>query len=195
MLQLQSAFGVLALLAMIVVKKVIPDPVISRFHSDTEASPASFASVLRNTQLLRLNYGIFALHAALMALWLVASGEPYVSAVFRGTVIDRGQIGSAWHKLTPAELRIFAAIGDGSGNEEAATRLGLSEATVQTHRRNLMHKLGISSSAKLVKEAIRLGVVQIMADGRVIRPGLDETPRSFPTLRHEESARRTIELK
>ncbi|WP_240142452.1 MFS transporter [Nitrosomonas oligotropha] len=63
--------GILALLAMIVVKKVIPDPVISRFHSDTEASPASFASVLRNTQLLRLNYGIFALHAALMALWLV----------------------------------------------------------------------------------------------------------------------------
>ncbi len=63
--------GVLALLAMIVVKKVIPDPVISRFHSDTEASPASFTDVLRNTQLLRLNYGIFALHATLMALWLV----------------------------------------------------------------------------------------------------------------------------
>lgn len=63
--------GVLAVLAMIVVKKVIPDPVISRFHSDTEASPASFFSVLRNPQLLRLNYGIFALHATLMALWLV----------------------------------------------------------------------------------------------------------------------------
>lgn len=63
--------GVLALLAMIVVKKVVPDPQISRFHSDTEASPASFGSVLRDTQLLRLNYGIFALHATLMALWLV----------------------------------------------------------------------------------------------------------------------------
>ena len=63
--------GILALLAMIVVKKIIPDPHISRFHSDTEASAASFASVLRNTQLLRLNYGIFALHATLMALWLV----------------------------------------------------------------------------------------------------------------------------
>lgn len=36
--------GVLAVLAMIVVKKVIPDPVISRFHSDTEASPASFSA-------------------------------------------------------------------------------------------------------------------------------------------------------
>ncbi len=63
--------GVLALLAMIVVKGIIPDPQISRFHSDTETSAASFGSVLRNTQLLRLNYGIFALHAALMALWLV----------------------------------------------------------------------------------------------------------------------------
>lgn len=63
--------GVLALLAMIVVKKIVPDPQISRFHSDTEASPASFGSVLRDTQLLRLNYGIFALHATLMGLWLV----------------------------------------------------------------------------------------------------------------------------
>lgn len=63
--------GVLALLAMIVVKIIIPDPQISRFHSDTEVSTASFGSVLRDTQLLRLNYGIFALHATLMGLWLV----------------------------------------------------------------------------------------------------------------------------
>lgn len=63
--------GVLALLAMIVVNKIVPDPQISRFHSDTEASVASLARVLRDTQLLRLNYGIFALHATLMALWLV----------------------------------------------------------------------------------------------------------------------------
>jgi MFS family permease len=63
--------GVLALLAMLVVHKFIPNPVISRFHSDTEASAGSFRKVLSNTQLLRLNYGIFSLHAVLMALWLV----------------------------------------------------------------------------------------------------------------------------
>ncbi|WP_090330713.1 MFS transporter [Nitrosomonas sp. Nm51] len=62
--------GLLALAAMFVVKKLIPDPQISRFHSDTEASADSLGSVLSNTQLLRLNYGIFALHATLMALWL-----------------------------------------------------------------------------------------------------------------------------
>lgn len=63
--------GVLAIAAIVVVSKVIPDPVISRFHSDTEVSAGRFANVLSNPQLLRLNYGIFALHAVLMALWLV----------------------------------------------------------------------------------------------------------------------------
>lgn len=63
--------GVLALLAMVVVSRIIPNPVISRFHSDTEASAGRFQSVLRNPQLLRLDFGVFALHAVLMALWLV----------------------------------------------------------------------------------------------------------------------------
>lgn len=63
--------GILALSAILVVRKFIPDPRISRFHRDTEAASESFGSVLRNRQLLRLDYGIFALHATLMALWLV----------------------------------------------------------------------------------------------------------------------------
>lgn len=63
--------GVLAVLAILVVKQIIPDPQISRFHSDTEVTATRFRDVLRDRQLLRLNYGIFALHATLMALWLV----------------------------------------------------------------------------------------------------------------------------
>jgi MFS family permease len=63
--------GVLALLAMIVVRFVVPDPKISRFHSDAEAVPAKLLGVLRNGDLLRLNFGIFALHAAQMAMFVV----------------------------------------------------------------------------------------------------------------------------
>ena len=62
--------GVLALLAMCVVKFVIPDPAITRFHSDTEASWGHFAEVLRNTDLLRLNFGIFTLHAILLSVFM-----------------------------------------------------------------------------------------------------------------------------
>lgn len=63
--------GVLALAALLVVYKVIPTPVASHFHSDTEATPARFHEVLQEAELLRLDYGVFALHAALMAIWIV----------------------------------------------------------------------------------------------------------------------------
>src|SRR4030067_592125 len=49
-------------LAVGVVKWVIPDPAITRFHSDTEASWGHLAEVLYNKELLRLDFGIFSLH-------------------------------------------------------------------------------------------------------------------------------------
>lgn len=61
----------LTLAAMAVVKFVVPDPVHSHYHSDASASPAKLKDVLKNKQLLRLNYGIFALHAAQMAMFVV----------------------------------------------------------------------------------------------------------------------------
>ena len=63
--------GILTIAAMLVVKFIVPNPVISSFHSDAEASTSNLKVVLKNTQLLRLNFGIFALHAAQMALFIV----------------------------------------------------------------------------------------------------------------------------
>ena len=63
--------GILALLALIIVNKIIPTPLTCRFHSDTEVSTGRFQNVLHNPELLRLNFGVFTLHATLMALWLV----------------------------------------------------------------------------------------------------------------------------
>lgn len=114
------------------------------------------------------------------ALHLVAAGHPYVSPAFREFLVDRAAPSPLWHQFTPAEIRILTVIGDGSDDQEAAAELHLSAATVQTHRRNIMHKLGVTSSAKLVREAIRLGMVQIRSDGHVIRPraGLEPTAPS-----------------
>jgi MFS family permease len=63
--------GVLALLAILVVKFVTPDPGKTAFHSDAEANPARLKDVFRNAELLRLDWGIFALHAAQMAMFVV----------------------------------------------------------------------------------------------------------------------------
>ncbi|MBI5750656.1 MAG: MFS transporter [Hydrogenophilales bacterium] len=78
--------GVLAIVAIAWVRFVIPDPRASHFHSDTEATPAKLKDVLRNTELLRLNFGIFALHAAQMALFIVV---PF--ALLKNAGIDQNQ--------------------------------------------------------------------------------------------------------
>jgi MFS family permease len=53
---------------------VVPSPRILRVHRDAETVPALIGSVLRNAELLRLNFGIFALHAMLTASFLVVPG-------------------------------------------------------------------------------------------------------------------------
>lgn len=63
--------AILALLALLAVRYYIPLPQITRFHSDAETSRARLPAVLRHPQLLRLNYGVFALHAAQMAMFTV----------------------------------------------------------------------------------------------------------------------------
>ena len=63
--------GVLAVLAVFVVRHLVPAPAVSCFHSDAEAAPARLASVLRDRELGRLNFGIFALHVVQMAMFVV----------------------------------------------------------------------------------------------------------------------------
>jgi MFS family permease len=60
--------GVLALVAMVVVRWLVPDPPASARRT---REPVRFSAILRHAELARLNYGIFSLHAALMALFVV----------------------------------------------------------------------------------------------------------------------------
>ncbi len=57
----------LALFGMVILAVVVPTPVVSRFHRDAEPVPSQFKNVLADGQLLRLDYGIFALHMILTA--------------------------------------------------------------------------------------------------------------------------------
>jgi len=61
--------GVLAAGAIVVLLRSVPDPDPVHVHP-REAGLAAFARVLADGQLARLNYGIFALHALLMALFV-----------------------------------------------------------------------------------------------------------------------------
>jgi len=57
----------MALLAMVLLAVAVPTPVVSRHHRDTQPVPAQFKQVLADGELLRLNFGVFALHLILTA--------------------------------------------------------------------------------------------------------------------------------
>ncbi len=61
----------LALLGMAITEFAVPSPRRLSVHRDAEAVPALLGAVLRNRELLRLDIGIFALHAMLTASFLV----------------------------------------------------------------------------------------------------------------------------
>jgi len=63
--------AILAILAIIVLYLLVPNPEHISFHSDAEVSLAMLGNVLRDHKLLKLNLGIFILHAILMANFIV----------------------------------------------------------------------------------------------------------------------------
>jgi len=61
--------------------------------------------------------------------------------------------------LTEREAEILKLIAAGNTNKKIAQLLGRTERTVEYHRHRLMHKLGVKSTARLVKRAIDMGIV------------------------------------
>jgi DNA-binding NarL/FixJ family response regulator len=60
--------------------------------------------------------------------------------------------------LTPREIQVIRLLAKGQSTRAMARELGISPATIDTHRRNIMDKLGLDSVAALVKFAIREGL-------------------------------------
>ena len=122
-----------------------------------------------------LDTGSEHLDAIRQALQMVREGKVYISPRLHACLLERGD---AWQRphLTPAELRVLRLIGTGLDNQEAGQALGLSESTVQTHRRNIMHKLKVSTSAKLVSESVRLGYAHISYDAQQASASSPQSP-------------------
>lgn len=60
--------------------------------------------------------------------------------------------------LTPREQDVLPLVVSGLLNKQAAAELGISEVTLQIHRRNVMQKMSADSLADLVRIAERLGI-------------------------------------
>lgn len=100
------------------------------------------------------------------AIAAVARGEYYVHPAVAGTVVQefvkaRGQRAAApWAGLTEREVEILKLIAQGRTNREIATALGITVRTVETHRSNLLSKIGAHDRVDIVRFAIRNGLIE-----------------------------------
>ncbi|SFK56719.1 response regulator transcription factor [Shimia haliotis] len=62
--------------------------------------------------------------------------------------------------LTSREQTVLLQLAQGKSNKEVALELNISVRTVETHRKNIKRKLGISSTAGLTRYAMEHGVLQ-----------------------------------
>lgn len=90
--------GVLVLISIWVVYAIVPDAPEHPVPHDARGGFSEFLSVLRDTQLARLNYGIFTLHAVLMALFIAVPLELRAA----GLPVDQH-----WHVYLPVMLGSF----------------------------------------------------------------------------------------
>jgi DNA-binding NarL/FixJ family response regulator len=99
----------------------------------------------------------------LAAITAVAAGGQYLSEETRSALIA-GLTGyrstSDGPNVTRRELEILRLVASGSTTNEIAGQLAISAMTVETHRRNLLHKLQIRNVAGLVRYAIERGLVE-----------------------------------
>ena len=100
--------------------------------------------------------------------WPSARADRAVDAVMAGQrYLCTGAQGSlepyqdpAREQLTNREQTILLQLAQGRSNREVAAALDISVRTVETHRKNIKRKLGISSTAGLTRYALEHGVLQ-----------------------------------
>jgi DNA-binding NarL/FixJ family response regulator len=100
-----------------------------------------------------------------MAIRTVGRGESYLTPAVAKFAIEAYREksegpSSPLAKLTLRQREILQLIAEGQTTKDIARRLNLSVKTVETHRAQLMERLGIHDVPGLVRFAIRVGLIQ-----------------------------------
>jgi DNA-binding NarL/FixJ family response regulator len=101
------------------------------------------------------------------AIRAVAGGHHYLSPEIAGSVVASSIRGaspegaSTASLLAPRERQILQLLAEGHTSSQIGQKLHIATSTVESHRRNIMKKLGLHSVAALTKYAIREGLTSL----------------------------------
>jgi len=97
---------------------------------------------------------------------------PRVNDMVLAGFLDRGHRASHGDppelpKLTPREGEVIQLLAEGKSSKEVASLLNLSTKTAETHRSNIMRKLGFHSIRDLVVYAVKNNIIQVQVPANV----------------------------
>jgi len=100
------------------------------------------------------------------AIHLVAAGGVYLSPGVQEAIVSdyagaAGPASAPRAELTPREREVLQLIAEGMTTKQVASNLGLNVKTIETHRRQVMEKIGADSVAGLVRYALREGITTL----------------------------------
>lgn len=110
---------------------------------------------------------IQAFEELLRAVRAVSAGQMYLSPEVATSVVERSLHGStspdtsAYSLLGSREREVLQLVAEGRTSAETAKQMSISIKTVETHRRNIVQKLGLHGTAELTKYAIREGLTSL----------------------------------
>jgi DNA-binding NarL/FixJ family response regulator len=103
----------------------------------------------------------------IQAVRAVAQDQRYVSPAVAGVVVDDmvGRTPSSEDPsddhLTQREREVLQLLAEGRSSKNISSSLGIAVTTVETHRRQIMSKLNLRTTAELTKYAIREGLTSV----------------------------------
>ena len=101
------------------------------------------------------------------AVRVVTAGQTYLSPGIAGVVVEQylrhvPQTDSpTYSPLSGRELEVLQLLAEGKTKSQIASLLHVSVKTVNSHRRHILEKLGVSSDAELIKYALRKGLTSL----------------------------------
>ncbi|EFM12211.1 two component transcriptional regulator, LuxR family [Paenibacillus curdlanolyticus YK9] len=103
----------------------------------------------------------------LTAIRSVARGDAYLYPTATKRLMNdyvermkRGESGDVYHSLSDREKEVLGLTAKGYANKEIAEQLVISVKTVETHKSNVMEKLGLKTRPELIKYAMKKGLLQ-----------------------------------
>jgi DNA-binding NarL/FixJ family response regulator len=103
----------------------------------------------------------------LRAVRAAGLGKTYLSPEIAGLVVARSTSAdarrevSAYSTLGAREREVLQLVTEGKTSAEVAQQMHISIKTVETHRRNIVQKLGLHGTAELTKYAVREGLTSL----------------------------------